>query len=73
MATRVLTCYSVMSPNGTLMAYATPVEIKELRDQAALVSMAWKEQEKTRKQRATEEEGSAGSASRLETLTDKRH
>ncbi|KAF1953095.1 hypothetical protein CC80DRAFT_494960 [Byssothecium circinans] len=33
----------VMSPNGTLMAYSTPVDIKELRDQAALISMAWKE------------------------------
>ncbi|KAF2635575.1 hypothetical protein P280DRAFT_473685 [Massarina eburnea CBS 473.64] len=33
----------VMSLSGTLMAYSTPVDIKELRDQAALVSMAWKE------------------------------
>ncbi|CAI6331630.1 unnamed protein product [Periconia digitata] len=33
----------VMSPNGTLMAYSTPVDIKELRDQAALISMAWRE------------------------------
>lgn len=36
---------SVMSPNGTLMAYSTPVDIKDLRDQAALISMAWKEHE----------------------------
>ncbi|OCK80925.1 hypothetical protein K432DRAFT_404290 [Lepidopterella palustris CBS 459.81] len=35
----------VMSPNGTLLAYSTPVDIKELRDQAALISMAWKEHE----------------------------
>ncbi|KAF2472514.1 uncharacterized protein BDR25DRAFT_302665 [Lindgomyces ingoldianus] len=35
----------VMSPNGTLMAYSTPVDIKDLRDQAALISMAWKEHE----------------------------
>ncbi|KAF2092188.1 hypothetical protein K490DRAFT_31034 [Saccharata proteae CBS 121410] len=35
----------VMSPNGTLLAYSTPANIKELRDQAALVSMAWKENE----------------------------
>lgn len=36
----------VMSPNGTLMAYSTyadPVDIKEVRDQAALVSLVWKE------------------------------
>lgn len=33
-----------MSPNGNLLAYSTPVNIKELRDQAALISTAWKEQ-----------------------------
>jgi hypothetical protein len=32
-----------MSPNGNLLAYSTPVNIKELRDQAALISAAWKE------------------------------
>ncbi|PVH98891.1 hypothetical protein DM02DRAFT_615472 [Periconia macrospinosa] len=37
----------VMSPNGTLMAYSTPVDIKELRDQAALISMAWREHSST--------------------------
>lgn len=35
-----------MSPNGTLLAYSTPANIKELRDQAALISMAWKDHEK---------------------------
>jgi hypothetical protein len=34
---------SLMSPNGTLLAYSKPVDIKELRDQAALISIAWKE------------------------------
>lgn len=34
---------SLMSPNGNLLAYSTPVNIKELRDQAALISTAWKE------------------------------
>lgn len=34
---------SVMSPSGTLMAYTTPIDIRELRDQAALISMAWKD------------------------------
>ncbi|KAF2438136.1 hypothetical protein P171DRAFT_437213 [Karstenula rhodostoma CBS 690.94] len=33
----------VMSPNGTLMAYTTPIDIRDLRDQAALISMAWKD------------------------------
>ncbi|KAF2029816.1 hypothetical protein EK21DRAFT_66968 [Setomelanomma holmii] len=33
----------LMSPNGTLLAYSTPVDIKELRDQAALISIVWKE------------------------------
>ncbi|KAH6629067.1 hypothetical protein C7974DRAFT_180531 [Boeremia exigua] len=33
----------LMSPNGNLLAYSTPVNIKELRDQAALISAAWKE------------------------------
>ena len=32
-----------MSPNGTLLAYSKPVQIKELRDQAALISMTWKD------------------------------
>ncbi|KAJ4299016.1 hypothetical protein N0V90_004260 [Kalmusia sp. IMI 367209] len=32
-----------MSPNGTLMAYTTPIDIRDLRDQAALISMAWKD------------------------------
>jgi hypothetical protein len=32
-----------MSPNGTLLAYSKPVDIKELRDQAALISIAWKD------------------------------
>ncbi|KAF1941653.1 hypothetical protein EJ02DRAFT_195934 [Clathrospora elynae] len=33
----------LMSPNGTLLAYSRPVDIKELRDQAAIISMVWKE------------------------------
>jgi len=35
----------VMSPNATLLAYTGPANIKELRDQAALVSILWKEAE----------------------------
>ncbi|KAL1801238.1 hypothetical protein ACET3X_001580 [Alternaria dauci] len=33
----------LMSPNGTLLAYSKPVQTKELRDQAALISMTWKD------------------------------
>lgn len=44
LTSRVLTnSRSLMSPNGNLLAYSTPVNIKELRDQAALISAAWKE------------------------------
>ncbi|KAF2279710.1 uncharacterized protein EI97DRAFT_370917 [Westerdykella ornata] len=64
----------VMSPNGTLMAYSTPVDVKELRDQAALISMAWKEHEAALKKKhvndanASESQSSA-SPPALETLT----
>jgi hypothetical protein len=37
--------YSVMSPNATLLAYTGPSNIKELRDQAALISILWREAE----------------------------
>ncbi|KAK5145885.1 hypothetical protein BJ546DRAFT_353795 [Cryomyces antarcticus] len=33
----------IISPNGDLLAYSTPADVKELRDQAALISMAWKD------------------------------
>ncbi|GAB7355356.1 hypothetical protein MBLNU459_g5883t2 [Dothideomycetes sp. NU459] len=33
----------IMTPNGSLMAYTTPANMKELRDQVALVSISWKE------------------------------
>src|ERR1700712_320534 len=36
---------SVMSPNATLLAYTGPSNIKELRDQAALISILWREAE----------------------------
>jgi hypothetical protein len=42
-------CHSVMSPNATLLAYTGPSDIKELRDQAALISILWKEAEQDRK------------------------
>jgi hypothetical protein len=58
-----------MSPNGTLMAYSTPVDIKELRDQAALVSMAWKEQEAGRALQTSQHDAAEASQQPLETLT----
>ena len=58
-----------MSPNGTLMAYSTPVDIKELRDQAALISMAWKEQEANRKPQNPQHDGAEDALPALETLT----
>lgn len=32
-----------MSPNGSLIAYSTPADMLQVRDQAALISMAWRE------------------------------
>lgn len=60
----------VMSPNGTLMAYSTPVDIKDLRDQAALISMAWKDHEKQLlSQKSYQDSDNSSSSSPLETLT----
>ncbi|KAF2259510.1 hypothetical protein CC78DRAFT_67205 [Lojkania enalia] len=64
----------VMSPNGTLMAYSTPVDIKDLRDQAALISMAWKENEANLRAKHAKESNLDGSddpsiSPSLETLT----
>lgn len=38
-----------MSPNATLLAYTGPSDIKELRDQAALISILWREAEQQTK------------------------
>lgn len=38
-----LTSTSIMTPNGSLIAYSIPADSRELRDQAALVSISWKE------------------------------
>jgi hypothetical protein len=38
-----------MSPNATLLAYTGPSNIKELRDQAALISILWREAEQNLK------------------------
>ncbi|KAF2117221.1 hypothetical protein BDV96DRAFT_644651 [Lophiotrema nucula] len=60
----------IMSPNGTLMAYSTPVDIKELRDQAALISMTWKEHETTlRTKHARHAQNEDAAEPVLETLT----
>ncbi|QDS72053.1 hypothetical protein FKW77_002590 [Venturia effusa] len=63
----------VMSPNATLLAYTGPSDIKELRDQAALISILWREAEQQNKQKmlktthlSLSDEMKAG---QLETLT----
>lgn len=38
----LLTLLSVISPNGNLVAYSTPANMVVIRDQAALISMAWR-------------------------------
>ncbi|KAF2802499.1 uncharacterized protein BDZ99DRAFT_468945 [Mytilinidion resinicola] len=68
-----------MSPNGTLLAYSVPVDIKDLRDQAALISMAWKEHEEAIASKLSHDQASLDSdiaqsssslsKSTLETLT----
>ncbi|KAE9970788.1 hypothetical protein BLS_004751 [Venturia inaequalis] len=63
----------VMSPNATLLAYTGPSDIKELRDQAALISLLWREAEQQNKQKIpkpTDLSSSGGlSPGQLETLT----
>lgn len=63
-----------MSPNGTLMAYSTyadPIDIKEVRDQAALVSLVWKEQASSLSGKLKDgtEEANSPPPRQLETLT----
>lgn len=60
-----------MSPNGTLLAYSKPVDIKELRDQAALISIAWKDNCTGRQKPLASADADQDSASKatLRTLT----
>lgn len=68
-----------MTPNGSLMAYTTPANMKELRDQVALVSISWKENLELKDSENFEPEHSQGGPSEpprrivrpdaLETLT----
>jgi hypothetical protein len=59
---------SAMSLNGTLVAYSTSANIKELRDQASLVSMVWKDHEATVASQSLTADDSPDS-NKLETLT----
>lgn len=61
----------LMSPNGTLLAYSKPVDIKELRDQAALISIAWKDNCSSRQKSLTRTDASPDTTSKaaLRTLT----
>lgn len=64
-----------MSPNATLLAYTGPSNIKELRDQAALISILWRDAEQENKKRNPNSESSEHTSSAtlkpgsLETLT----
>lgn len=64
-----------MSPSGTLLAYSTPANIKELRDQATLISMAWRDKKISLEAKAREASHSTGGKENtavpktLETLT----
>ncbi|KAF4549792.1 Hypothetical protein D9617_20g028480 [Elsinoe fawcettii] len=44
------------TPNGSLLAYTSPTDMRELRDQVALISMTWKEQLDLREDDAEEED-----------------
>lgn len=62
-----------MSPNATLLSYTGPSDIKELRDQAALISILWREAEQQNKQRISNTADLSSSdglrLGQLETLT----
>lgn len=62
-----------MSPNATLLAYTGPSDIKELRDQAALISILWREAEQQTKQKTAQTNDLVSSdvlrPGQLETLT----
>lgn len=62
---------SLMSPNGTLLAYSKPVDIKELRDQATLISIAWKDNCAGRRKQSSRSDSAQDSSlkSALRTLT----
>ncbi|KAI9665877.1 MAG: hypothetical protein M1821_003812 [Bathelium mastoideum] len=61
----------VMTPNATLMAYTTPADIRELRDQATLVSMCWKDSANVVKHKVhpVDAEAESSDSLQLETLT----
>ncbi|KAH7397289.1 hypothetical protein BKA66DRAFT_566409 [Pyrenochaeta sp. MPI-SDFR-AT-0127] len=59
----------LMSPNGTLLAYSKPVDIKELRDQAALISIVWKDNSSGRQRLPPDSIQDSSFKSALKTLT----
>ncbi|KAF2456814.1 hypothetical protein BDY21DRAFT_287453 [Lineolata rhizophorae] len=59
----------LMSPNGTLIAYSTPVNIKELRDQAALISLVWKDYEEQKLPQGSSSSEASSTSRTLYTLT----
>ncbi|KAF2157209.1 hypothetical protein K461DRAFT_289548 [Myriangium duriaei CBS 260.36] len=46
----------ITTPNGSLIAYTSPTDIRELRDQAALVLVTWREQFESAKKDARDRE-----------------
>ena len=59
-----------MSPNATLLAYSKPSEVKDVRNQAALVSMVWKEHSNSVASQSTHSQtGRDIARGQLETLT----
>ena len=67
----ILIALSVMTPNATLLSYTTPVDMRELRDQATLISMCWKDNANAihnSTHQASSEAGS-GQSHLLDTLT----
>ena len=57
-----------MSPNGSLVAYSTPANIKQVRDQAAFVSMILKDHVDAAEQDSTQDHG-RGSFAAIRALT----
>lgn len=44
---RLCKCWYLMTPNGTLLAYTQPTDIKALRKQVAVAALAWQEHQQS--------------------------
>ena len=52
--------WSIMTPNGTLLAYSQPTDIRELRKQAAIAALSWQEHQEPSRRDSTDPEGESG-------------